>query len=86
MRNVSTKPGEARSSASFDAVRSCWLRVTAKPFSADHTASSTNRDNGSLPPISALSRNASPQPEIVPATVFAASGPRQGTALWPCAA
>jgi gamma-glutamyltranspeptidase len=54
--------------------------VTAKPLSACQTASSSTRDSGSRPPWRADSSRAAPQPEMVPATVLAASGPRPGIA------
>ena len=45
-------------------------------------ASANKRDKGILPPRPCLeSLCAAPQPEIVPATVLAATGPRNGMAL-----
>ncbi len=83
MRKVATKFGASFSSGSFVSVSSCWLAVTAKPFSPDQTASSTRRDSGSLPPSSLLIASTSAQPDRVPATVLAASGPRWGIAACP---
>ncbi len=79
-RKSAANPGCGSSSARFVAVLTCWLRVTGMPAFAKWIASARRRESGRRPPISFAASHARPQPEIVPATVFAATPPRKGIA------
>lgn len=62
IRKVEMKFGESLSSENFVFVSSCWLALTAKPFSANQTASSTSLDKANLPPRDSLTSEPFPSP------------------------
>lgn len=57
-----------------------WFAVTGVPLRAYHAASASSRETGSRP---FTASSAAIHPETAPATVLAASGPREGIASHP---